>query len=108
MGLPPPEAPSRLSRLSLACEEEIHTSRSGGSSEPERSHDPGTLPRLSGLEVRGYVHDLFQHLAACDLGIVQGGLTTTTELTVRRRPFLYFPLRNHREQVYHVAYRLDQ
>ena len=36
--------------------------------------------------------DLYRHLAACDLAVVQGGLTTTMELTANRRPFLYFPL----------------
>jgi hypothetical protein len=39
---------------------------------------------------------------------VQGGLTTTIELTINRRPFIYFPLKNHCERVYHMAYRLDR
>ena len=43
--------------------------------------DPATLPQHDGLEVRAYVHDLYRHLAACDLAIVQGGLTTSMELT---------------------------
>jgi hypothetical protein len=30
------------------------------------------------------------------------------ELTAARRPFLYFPLREHFEQNHHVAYRLDR
>ena len=46
--------------------------------------------------------DLYRYLAACDLAIVQGGLTTTMELTATRRPFLYFPLRHHFEQQFHV------
>ncbi len=29
------------------------------------------------------------------------------ELTINRRPFLYFPLANHCEQLYNVAHRLD-
>ena len=29
------------------------------------------------------------------------------ELTITRRPFLYFPLAGHFEQLYHVAHRLD-
>jgi len=29
------------------------------------------------------------------------------ELVANQRPFLYFPLRHHFEQNYHVAYRLD-
>jgi predicted glycosyltransferase len=61
-----------------------------------------------GLDVRGYVHDLYRHLAACDLAVVQGGLTTTMELTASQRPFLYVPLRNHFEQNFHVRHRLDR
>jgi pimeloyl-ACP methyl ester carboxylesterase/predicted glycosyltransferase len=70
--------------------------------------DPGSLPSHPGLEVRGYVDRLYRHLCVCDLAVVQGGLTTTMELTAARRPFLYFPLRNHFEQNRHVRYRLDQ
>lgn len=70
--------------------------------------DPTELPVHSGLEVHAYVHNLFEHLSIADLAVVQGGLTTTMELTVNRRPFIYFPLRNHCEQVYHVAHRLDR
>ena len=57
--------------------------------------------------VRGYVQDLYQHLAVADLAVVQGGLATTMELAITRRPFLYFPLAGHFEQLYHVAHRLD-
>jgi predicted glycosyltransferase len=70
--------------------------------------DPATLPRTEGLEVRRYVHELYRHLAACDLAVVQGGLTTTMELTANRRPFLYFPLQHHFEQNFHVRQRLQQ
>jgi predicted glycosyltransferase len=70
--------------------------------------DPRTLPAADGLEVRPYVHNLYRHLAACDLAVVQGGLTTAMELTANRRPFLYFPLRHHFEQHFHVAHRLDR
>jgi pimeloyl-ACP methyl ester carboxylesterase/predicted glycosyltransferase len=70
--------------------------------------DPESLPRHDGLEVRAYVHDLYRHLAACDLAIVQGGLTTAMELTASRRPFLYFPLRHHFEQNFHVRHRLER
>jgi len=69
--------------------------------------DPATLPRQDGLEIRPYVHELYRHLAACDLAVVQGGLTTAMELTAARRPFLYFPLAHHFEQNYHVPHRLD-
>jgi UDP:flavonoid glycosyltransferase YjiC (YdhE family) len=47
-------------------------------------------------------------LAACDLAVVQGGLTTAMELTATRRPFWYFPLRDHFEQNLHVRHRLDR
>ncbi len=70
--------------------------------------DPATLPAADGLEVRPYVHQLYRHLAASDLAVVQGGLTTAMELTAARRPFLYFPLRHHFEQNFHVAHRLDR
>jgi pimeloyl-ACP methyl ester carboxylesterase/predicted glycosyltransferase len=70
--------------------------------------DPDSLPRHEGLELRPYVHDLYRHLAACDLAVVQGGLTTSMELTANRRPFLYFPLRHHFEQNFHVRHRLGR
>jgi pimeloyl-ACP methyl ester carboxylesterase/UDP:flavonoid glycosyltransferase YjiC (YdhE family) len=60
------------------------------------------------VEVRAFVPDLFEHHAAADLAIVQGGLTTTMELAAVRTPFLYFPLRHHFEQQLHVARRLDR
>jgi pimeloyl-ACP methyl ester carboxylesterase/predicted glycosyltransferase len=70
--------------------------------------DPETLPQHDGLEVRPYVHELYRHLAVCDLAVVQGGLTTSMELTANRRPFLYFPLRHHFEQNFHVRHRLGR
>jgi UDP-N-acetylglucosamine:LPS N-acetylglucosamine transferase len=70
--------------------------------------DPASLPRHEGLEVVGYVHDLYRHLAACDLAVVQGGLTTAMELTANRRPFLYFPLGHHFEQNFDVRHRLER
>ena len=70
--------------------------------------DPAGLPAHDGLEVVGYVHNLYRHLAACDLAVVQGGLTTAMELTAHKRPFLYFPLRHHFEQQFHVRHRLER
>ena len=67
---------------------------------------PDAFPRLDGLEVRPYVHNLFEHLACCDLALVQGGLSTTMELVATRRPFLSFPLQRHFEQCVHVRRRL--
>ena len=70
--------------------------------------DPASVPVPEGVEVRGYVPDLYRHLAACDLAVVQGGLTTTMELVAARRPFIYVPLARHFEQQIHVAHRLAQ
>jgi predicted glycosyltransferase len=70
--------------------------------------DPDSLPAADGIEVRGFVPDLWRHLAACDIAIVQGGLTTTMELVANRRPFVYVPLRNHFEQQVHVRHRLNR
>jgi len=70
--------------------------------------DPASLPTAQGLEIRAYVHNLYRHLAACDIAVVQGGLTTAMELTASQRPFLYFPLRHHFEQNFHVRYRLER
>ena len=70
--------------------------------------DPDSLPRPAGVDVRGFVPDLYRHLAAADLAVVQGGLTTCMELTANRTPFLYVPLRHHFEQTYHVRHRLDR
>jgi predicted glycosyltransferase len=70
--------------------------------------DPAALGAAPGVEVRAFVPDLYRHLAACDLAVVQGGLTTTMELVAARRPFLYFPLENHFEQNRHVVQRLER
>jgi predicted glycosyltransferase len=70
--------------------------------------DPASLPAHDGLEIRTYIHELYGHLAACDLAVIQGGLTTAMELTASRRPFLYFPLRHHFEQNFHVRHRLER
>ena len=70
--------------------------------------DPAALDAPSGVEVVGYVPDLYRHLVASDLAVVQGGLTTTMELAAAGRPFLYFPLANHFEQRRHVRHRLER
>ena len=70
--------------------------------------DPASLNAPEGVDVRAFVPNLDRHLAACDLALVQGGLTTCMELTAAGTPFLYFPLRNHFEQNFHVAHRLDR
>ncbi|ANH39239.1 3-oxoadipate enol-lactonase 2 [Nocardioides dokdonensis FR1436] len=70
--------------------------------------EPRSLPRRRGASVVGHVPRLYQHLAASDLAVVQGGLTTTMELTASRRPFVYVPLRHHFEQNFHVRHRLER
>jgi UDP:flavonoid glycosyltransferase YjiC (YdhE family) len=65
------------------------------------------LPDVEGMDKRGYVPDLFEHLACADVAVVQGGLSTTMELVAARRPFIYFPLASHWEQQHFVAHRLD-
>lgn len=70
--------------------------------------DPDSFPKVEGVEVHSFVPRLYRHLAACDVAVVQGGLTTTMELAASQTPFLYFPLRNHFEQNFHVRHRLDR
>jgi pimeloyl-ACP methyl ester carboxylesterase/UDP:flavonoid glycosyltransferase YjiC (YdhE family) len=71
--------------------------------------DPAVIGGLpDGCHASAYVPDLYRHLAACDLALVQGGLTTAMELTANQRPFLYFPLIGHFEQQIHVPHRLDR
>jgi pimeloyl-ACP methyl ester carboxylesterase/predicted glycosyltransferase len=70
--------------------------------------DSGALPQHAGVEYRRFVPQLYRHLAACDVAVVQGGLTTCMELTANRRPFVYVPLQHHFEQNFHVAHRLQR
>lgn len=70
--------------------------------------DPATFNLPVGVEAHAFVPNLDHHLAACDLALVQGGLTTSMELVAAGTPFLYFPLKNHFEQNFHVAQRLDR
>jgi pimeloyl-ACP methyl ester carboxylesterase len=69
--------------------------------------DPASLRTYDGIEVRQYVTELYRHLAASDLAVVQGGLTTCMELTATNRPFIYLPLQQHFEQNFHVHHRLE-
>ena len=73
-------------------------------------------PRLSSenlkvpneVEVKGYIPNLFEYYAACDLAVVTGGFTTTLELTALKKPFIYFPLEHHCEQQIYVKNRLER
>ncbi|MFH1195424.1 MAG: glycosyltransferase [bacterium] len=51
-----------------------------------------------GVEVKQFIPQLYEHFAVCDLAVVQGGATSTLELTALQRPFIYFPLEGHSEQ----------
>jgi pimeloyl-ACP methyl ester carboxylesterase/predicted glycosyltransferase len=70
--------------------------------------DPASLGAPAGVDVHGFLPDLDLHHAACDVAVVQGGLSTTMELTAAGRPFLYFPLGHHFEQQVHVRHRLER
>jgi pimeloyl-ACP methyl ester carboxylesterase/predicted glycosyltransferase len=70
--------------------------------------DPASLPHADGLELRGYVHELWREFAACDFAVVQGGLSTTMELVAAGTPFVSLPLASHFEQRFHVRHRLDR
>ncbi|MGK3951185.1 glycosyltransferase [Microbacterium sp. I2] len=70
--------------------------------------DPASMPRRRAASIRGFVPDLYRTLAACDVALVQGGLTTCMELAAARRPFVYVPLENHFEQNLHVRHRLER
>lgn len=68
--------------------------------------NPASLQVPDGVQVLGYVPDLHRYFAACDLAIVQGGGTTTIELTALRIPFLYFPIEGQFAQELYVTERL--
>ncbi|MDQ1507929.1 MAG: hypothetical protein QOD57_5656, partial [Actinomycetota bacterium] len=70
--------------------------------------DPSSLPPVGGATIHGYLPNLHHHLAAADVAITQGGLTTCMELTAARVPFIYVPLQNHFEQTFHVPARLNR
>ena len=70
--------------------------------------EPASIGAPPGVEVHGFLADLDLHHAACDVAVVQGGLSTTMELTAAGRPFLYFPLGHHFEQQVHVRHRLER
>jgi len=73
---------------------------------PRLSPDALTVPL--GVEIKTYIPDLYQHFAAADCAVVQGGHSSTMELTALRRPFLYFPLEGHCEQQLYIPARLQR
>ena len=81
----------------------LHMVLVGGPRIPEAA-----LSAPGGVEKRGYVPALYEHFAAADIAIVQGGGTTTLELAALRCPFIFFPLEGHSEQQYVVSGRLER
>jgi predicted glycosyltransferase len=67
--------------------------------------NPNSVHAPKGVDVKGYVPDLYKHIAAADICIVTGGGTVTLELTALQKPFLYFPLKHHFEQEADVTRR---
>ena len=68
--------------------------------------DPRSLQVPAGVEVHGYLDRLYRRMAAADVAVVQGGLSTTMELAALGTPFVYIPLRGHFEQQLLVTRRL--
>jgi UDP:flavonoid glycosyltransferase YjiC (YdhE family) len=69
--------------------------------------DPKSVQVPAGVDLRGYVPDLFKHFAACDVGLTQGGGGSTMELALLQKPFIFFPLEKHCEQQINVAKKLE-
>lgn len=69
---------------------------------PENVHSTSEV-----VAVRGYVPKLFEHFAAADFAVIEGGLTSAVELAALGTPFVYVPLTGHAEQETEVAPRLE-
>ncbi|MBL7177907.1 MAG: alpha/beta fold hydrolase [Desulfobacteraceae bacterium] len=70
--------------------------------------DPKSFGQFESVEFLPFVRDPIKYHAACDLAVIQGGLSTAMELTALSRRFLYFPLKNHFEQQDYVPFRLKR
>lgn len=58
--------------------------------------------------MRGYVPRLYEHFAAADFAVVEGGLTSAVELAAVGTPVVHLPLSGHGEQEVEVAPRLER
>jgi len=72
------------------------------------SIDPSTIKATEGVDVRGFEPKLYEHIAACDLVITQGGHTTINEIMALSKPFIVFPLEHHFDQMETVKIRCDE
>jgi predicted glycosyltransferase len=70
--------------------------------------DPSCFDLPTGVEIKGYVPELYKLMAACDIAICSGGATCTLELMALQKPFIYFPLQEHFEQQVIVAGRNER
>lgn len=68
--------------------------------------NPESIDVPEGIDVRGYVPELYEHYAACDLAVIVGGGTTSTELTALKKPFIFFPLEKQFDQFIYISERL--
>lgn len=66
------------------------------------------LQAPEGVRLHRFLADFPTMMQACDVALVQGGLSTTMELSCLGKPFLYVPLENHFEQQIHVHHRLQR
>lgn len=48
--------------------------------------DPASLPRRDGVQVHGYLPDLYRHLAACDPDALAAALVAELRVEPRHRP----------------------
>jgi len=72
------------------------------------SLDPNTIKAPEGVDVRGFEPKLYEHVAASDLVITQGGHTTVNEIMALEKPFIVFPLEHHFDQLETVKIRCDE
>jgi predicted glycosyltransferase len=68
--------------------------------------DPQSFGSVEGVEFHSFLADPYKLYGACDLILIQGGLSTAMEMTALGRPFLYFPVKDHFEQQEYVDFRL--
>ena len=60
--------------------------------------NPQRLDVPSGVVVYGYVPNVIDYFAACDVVVLQPGLSSTMEIIALQKPFIYFPIPQHFEQ----------